>query len=345
VLAFRSNSVSLRRIVLSAGLCALSLLGAGCASYTPKLLPAMSLSASSVNFQTVVVGQKATKTISVSNTGTGPLQISAISVSNKEFSVTGTTFPQTVLPAASASYTLTFAPTAAGNASGTLSITSNATPEAPAVTLAGIAEKAFANLVISPTVVSFGNLNLKSTSTQNVTLQNTGDISLSVQGVTISGAGFGFSDLSPGFSLSPNQKVTFQVWFSPKVAGPASATLTLLSANLTSPESLSITGDGVSTTPTPPPTPPPTNPPPATSHSVALTWNASTSQVIGYRVYRSETSGGSFVALNGTAVTALAYTDTTVSAGTTYYYVVTAVNSSGTESTDSNQVTAVVPSS
>jgi fibronectin type 3 domain-containing protein len=42
-------------------------------------------------------------------------------------------------------------------------------------------------------------------------------------------------------------------------------------------------------------------------------------------------------------VGSLSFEDDSVQAGTTYYYVVTAVNSSGEESTDSNQATAVVP--
>jgi len=40
----------------------------------------------------------------------------------------------------------------------------------------------------------------------------------------------------------------------------------------------------------------------------------------------------------------LTYTDSRVSAGQTYYYVVTAVDSTGTESTYSNQAQVVVPS-
>ena len=63
----------------------------------------------------------------------------------------------------------------------------------------------------------------------------------------------------------------------------------------------------------------------------------------GYRVYRSESSGGSYNALNGTAISALNYSDDSVSAGTTYYYVVTAVDPSGAESVYSNQATAVIP--
>jgi fibronectin type 3 domain-containing protein len=65
--------------------------------------------------------------------------------------------------------------------------------------------------------------------------------------------------------------------------------------------------------------------------------------VAGYNVYRSSVSGGPYTKLNATPVTALTYTDSTVSAGATYYYVVTDVASDGTESVFSNQATAVVP--
>lgn len=331
-----------RRLTCVVCLLLISWVAIGCAGYAQKATTTptgLSLSASSFNFQTVVVGQKANQTFKISNTGTAPIQVSGLSVTSNEFTVTGPSVPRTILPANTLTYTLTFAPTASGSASGSLNITTDATPKTASVALAGSGEKAFANLQITPTVVSFGNLALKSTSTQNVTLQNTGDINLSLQGVTVSGAGFGYSDLSPGFSLAPNQKVTFQVWFSPKVAGAASATLTLLSPNISSPGTVNLSGDGVSsTTPTPPPTPPP-----ATQHSVALSWGASNSQVIGYRVYRSESSGSSYSALNGTAINALNYSDATVAAGTTYYYVVTAVDSAGAESTHSNQATAVIP--
>jgi hypothetical protein len=197
-------------------------------------------------------------------------------------------------------------------------------------------QNAFADLVITPASVNFGNLPVATTSTQNVTLQNTGAINLAIQGVTVAGAGFGYSNLAPGMSLAPNQKVTFQVWFTPTVAGVASATISLLSPNLSSPGTLSLSGDGITSTPTPPPT---------TSHTVHLTWDASTSQVIGYRVYRSETSGGSYNSLNGTAIDALTYDDTSVSSGLTYYYVVTAVDAAGNESVQSNQATAAIPAS
>jgi fibronectin type 3 domain-containing protein len=76
---------------------------------------------------------------------------------------------------------------------------------------------------------------------------------------------------------------------------------------------------------------------------VALTWVASTSTVSGYRVYRGTTSGGPYTLISSGLVSVLTYTDSTVQAGATYFYVVTAVDSSGNESAFSNEVPAVVP--
>jgi len=79
------------------------------------------------------------------------------------------------------------------------------------------------------------------------------------------------------------------------------------------------------------------------SHSVTLTWTASTSTVSGYNVYRSTVSGGPYTKLNSTLVAATTYTDTTVQSGQTYFYVATAVDSSAVESADSTEVSATIP--
>lgn len=79
------------------------------------------------------------------------------------------------------------------------------------------------------------------------------------------------------------------------------------------------------------------------SHSITLTWNASTDAVAGYNVYRGLAAGTeSITSLNGTTlVTALTYVDTNVLLGQTYSYVVTAVEN-GVESLHSNEaITAV----
>lgn|SRR5487761_282406 len=80
------------------------------------------------------------------------------------------------------------------------------------------------------------------------------------------------------------------------------------------------------------------------THSVTLSWVASASSgVIGYNIYRSQTSGGSYTKLNSAVIAGVSYIDAGVSAGQTYYYVATAVGQGNTESAYSAQVSASIP--
>ena len=78
-------------------------------------------------------------------------------------------------------------------------------------------------------------------------------------------------------------------------------------------------------------------------HSVTLSWAASTSPVEGYYVYRRSPPGANYVRLNSEPLKATQYTDTSVDAGHSYTYYVTAVDSKKIESTASTMVSATVP--
>jgi chitin-binding protein len=79
-------------------------------------------------------------------------------------------------------------------------------------------------------------------------------------------------------------------------------------------------------------------------HSVTLTWNASTSTVAGYNVYRSTVKGRDYVKISAALVTGqTSYKDETVESGTTDYYVTRAVDAKGNESADSAEVVVRVP--
>ena len=78
-------------------------------------------------------------------------------------------------------------------------------------------------------------------------------------------------------------------------------------------------------------------------HSVAITWSDTDLGIAGYNVYRALGSPGNYVKLNSSLVTTLTYTDATVQSGTTYYYVITAMDSSGVESAYSTAVQAQIP--
>ena len=78
-------------------------------------------------------------------------------------------------------------------------------------------------------------------------------------------------------------------------------------------------------------------------HSVSLSWSPSSSPgVSSYKVYRGNVSGGPYSLLTS-GVSSTSYTDTNVQSGSTYYYVTTAVDSSGIESAYSAAAQAVIP--
>jgi poly(hydroxyalkanoate) depolymerase family esterase len=72
---------------------------------------------------------------------------------------------------------------------------------------------------------------------------------------------------------------------------------------------------------------------------VSLSWNAS-SGATSYNVKRATTSGGAYTTIASPTTTS--YTDTGLTGGTTYYYVVSALNAGG-QSANSTQVSALVP--
>lgn len=78
--------------------------------------------------------------------------------------------------------------------------------------------------------------------------------------------------------------------------------------------------------------------------SVTVTWNTSTeTDLAGYAVYRGATASFDGMTALATGLTATSYSDTAVSAGTTYYYAVTASDTAGNRSAPSSSVQAVVP--
>lgn len=78
-------------------------------------------------------------------------------------------------------------------------------------------------------------------------------------------------------------------------------------------------------------------------HTVSLTWSPSSSSGISYyNLYRGTVNGGPYSLLKS-GISSTSYSDASVQSGSTYYYVSTAVDSTGSESVYSDQATAVIP--
>ncbi len=74
---------------------------------------------------------------------------------------------------------------------------------------------------------------------------------------------------------------------------------------------------------------------------VSLDWADNTElNLAGYNVYCSETQGGPYAQVNAAPVASSSYTDSGLANGTTYHYVVTALDDAFRESTYSNEALA-----
>lgn len=181
-------------------------------------------------------------------------------------------------------------------------------------------------LSVSPTTINMGNVLVGNSNSQSIVLTNVGTGSVTVTQASASGTGFSVSGLALPLTLPSNGVASFSAVFSPSAAGGASGDIALVSNAVNSPVEISLSGEGVN------------------SHSVALSWVASVSpNIVGYNVYRGSASSGPYTRLNSSTITVTTYTDRTPQAGQTYFYVVTAVSSNGSESGYSNEAEATIP--
>jgi hypothetical protein len=244
------------------------------------------------------------------------------------FSVSGYALPLNVNVGNQTTIAVAFLPTSVGAASGNIPIVSNAPTSPTSVGLNGTGIAATLTLGISPASLSFGNVTTNASSAlQDLTITNTGNSSVTISQITLSGSGYSMTGGSAPVTLAASQSLLLTIQFSPTAPGSVSGSISIVSSASGSPASVSLSGTGVA----------------SIQHSVALSWNASTSTVAGYNVYRGTVSGGPYAKINSSLVTTLSYTDSTVQSGTTYYYVTTAVDSSGDESVYSNEASATIP--
>jgi len=288
---------------------------------------ALTIIPSSVSFGNVSVGSPNSQTVQLTDSGTGVLTISQVSASGTGFSTSALSLPLSLNPSQSTTFNVQFAPASAGSVTGSVSVVSNAPNSPAAIPLTGTGVASTMVLSFSTTNLSFGSVNTGTSAAQTVTVTNTGNANVAISSVAASGTGFSLSGANTPVTLTPTQSLTFSVIFAPTVAGNATGSVTVTSNATGSPATIALSGTGAQ----------------ASSHTVALSWNASTSTVSGYNVYRTTTSGSGYLKINSSLVGTLTYTDSTVQSATTYYYVTTAVDSSGSESTYSNQAAATIP--
>ncbi len=210
-------------------------------STTPA--PIASLSPSNLTFANQILNTiSAGKQVTLSNTGNATLSISGVSVSG-DFAQSNTC--TSVVAGGNCVITITFTPTVAGTRNGILSITDNASGSPHTTSLSGTGVPASTpGATLTPSTLSFGNQSVgTSSSTQAVTLTNSGNASLSISGISVSGD---FSEThNCGATLGAAASCSINVTFQPTVTGTRTGTLSVNDNASGSPQTATLSGSGV----------------------------------------------------------------------------------------------------
>jgi hypothetical protein len=252
---------------------------------------------------------------SAAATGTAPMSYQWM---RNGLAISGASGPTYATPATSTADNGATFSVVIGNAAGTVTSAAATLSVAPAKTI-----------LLSPSVsnLNFGNVNVTSSGSQNVTLTNAGNSNVTMSQVMVSGAGFNAGGAAAGLILSPGQTTVVNVTFTPSTGGTASGSVIVSSNATNSPATIGLAGTGVT----------------AIAHSVSLSWIDGDAGVTGYNTYVASVSGGPYLRLTSTSIAGTSYVDSSVQSGRTYYYVVTALDSTNQESTYSSEIAAIVP--
>jgi hypothetical protein len=225
---------------------AINLSGTGAAAPTP----AISVNPTSLSFSQTVNTTSSAQTVTVSNTGNATLTVSGVSLTGADagqFSQTNTC--SSVAAGGSCTISVTFTPTSTGSKSASISIAHNASGSPSAINLSGTGAAAPTPAIsVNPTSLSFSQTVNTTSSAQTVTVSNTGNATLTVSGVSLTGADAGqFSQTNTCSSVAAGGSCTISVTFTPTSTGSKSASISIAHNASGSPDRLILSGDAICT--------------------------------------------------------------------------------------------------
>jgi Glycine rich protein/Abnormal spindle-like microcephaly-assoc'd, ASPM-SPD-2-Hydin/Protein of unknown function (DUF1573) len=241
----------------------ISLLGSGLAPGDATVSPSFG------SYGAVTAGQTPTaKTFTLTNPGDNALHVGTVTVTGPDaadFSIAGSSDScsnQTVAGGASCSVTVALTAAGRGARQAALSIPSDAASgSVTTVALAGTVLTP-GGAFVDPSGKDFGTLTTGSSSTHTVTLLNSGDETLNVGQLSLTGADAGDftivtgQDGCSGDSLAGGTTCTIQARFTPSHTRAETANMSIPSNDPKSPTLVTLTGTGQAPAPNPTPAPP-----------------------------------------------------------------------------------------
>jgi outer membrane protein assembly factor BamB len=180
----------------------------------------------SMDFGQQLINTSESKNLLISNNGTGPLIIDALTVEddNQVFSVNAN-LPITIEPESSVQIPVFFSPDTIGDFSGTLIIQSNDPASTQKfVQLSGIGLEAGPYLVTDASLIDFETVRLNSSSLEKLILRNMGNIRVQIQSITFTSEDYYLhSTVNLPLNIYPAEKKELPFWFNPSAAGQTDA--------------------------------------------------------------------------------------------------------------------------
>jgi FG-GAP-like repeat/Cep192 domain 4/HYDIN/CFA65/VesB-like, Ig-like domain len=212
--------------------------------------PAASIAPSLADFGNAAIGSvNGPQTITLTNTGKLTLTISSITLSgpqSSDFTQTNTC-GSSLATGASCTFSVTFTPTAAGLRGGSIQIADNAFNSPQVINLRGTGVPSAPGVSLAPNSLDFASEAVGVVSAaQTVTLTNTGNASLSITGITITGAQASdyaqTNTCSSGLAAQTN--CTVSVTFTAGAVGSRIASLTIADNAGSSTQTVVLSGSG-----------------------------------------------------------------------------------------------------
>ena len=210
---------------------------------TPALVTAI---ADSGDFGSVCVGSFKDEELTINNSGTCPLLVTAINSSSGEFPAPHLSAPLLVNPGSSTEAAIRFQPASFGAKGATITLISNDPAGPRTVSVSGVAPAPRLALMIANSG-SFGNCCVGSFKDEPLTLSNSGRCTLTITNIASSSGEFVVPEvLSYPLTVEAAGSLEVPLRFQPASFGPKSANITVTSDDPGGPKTIAVSGNAPS---------------------------------------------------------------------------------------------------
>jgi hypothetical protein len=182
----------------------------------------------SISFSNVQVGNNRSVSETLTNSSGSSVTITQAAPTGAGFSVSGLSLPVTLAAGQGATFNVVFTPQSAGNVSGNLVVSSNASNPTLNIPLSGSAIQP-GTLTPNPSSINFGNVQVGNNKSVTETITNTGGADVNISQAKATGTGFSINGINPPLTLTAGQSITFNVVFAPPSAASDSGNLAITS--------------------------------------------------------------------------------------------------------------------